>query len=402
VHKKISFIFAVCGVFLLFLGGIGVARGQSVPDGGKKKQQLYFFYSPTCKECADARIKTIPFLQSRFGGELDIIQRDISLLENYKFYLSLRQAHPEAVFKDRWPVFYLGGNFLALESSETAEAFVRRAVGSSGSGREAGVKAAAVDIKKRFSRLGLPAVILAGLVDGINPCAFTVIVFFISFLALQGYSRKELILVGTVFILAVFCAYIMIGLGIFGFLYKLNHFWRLANAINFAAGIFSLIVGVLAVYDIIVFYFKGGNDKMALRLPSAVKAKIQGLIGSSYRRKKDAGSVESERRSLRAHVVTAFSTGFLVSLLESVCTGQMYLPTIVFVLKTAEFKAKACLYLLLYNLMFILPLAVILMVSLLGVTSNKMAGFVGRKVPLLKAAMAVIFFVMGFLLIRRS
>jgi hypothetical protein len=42
------------------------------------------------------------------------------------------------------------------------------------------------------------------------------------------------------------------------------------------------------------------------------------------------------------------------------------------------------------------------MVTLLGVTSNKMAAFVGRKVPLLKAAMAAVFFIMGFLLIRRS
>jgi len=400
MHKKISSIFAVCAISTLFFFGVSNAQEQPAEGGGKK--QLYFFYSPTCKECADARIKTIPVLQSRFGGELEIIQRDISLLENYKFYLSLRQAHPEAALKERWPVFYLEGSFLSAESSETAEAFVRRVAGSGGHGREPGADATAVDIKKRFSGLGLLAVLFAGLVDGINPCAFTVIVFFISFLALQGYSRKELVSVGAVFILAVFCAYIMIGLGIFGFLYKLNHFWQLANTINFAAGVFSLVVGGLAVYDIIVFYFKGGNEKMALRLPSAVKAKIQELIGSSYRRKKDPGPAERERRSLRAHTVTAFSTGFLVSLLESVCTGQMYLPTIVFVLKTTEFKAKACFYLFLYNLMFILPLGVILMVTLLGVTSNKMAAFVGRKIPLLKAAMAAVFFIMGFLLIRRS
>ena len=124
MHKKISSIFAVCAISTLFFFGVSNAQEQPAEGGGKK--QLYFFYSPTCKECADARIKTIPVLQSRFGGELEIIQRDISLLENYKFYLSLRQAHPEAALKERWPVFYLEGSFLSAESSETAEAFVRR------------------------------------------------------------------------------------------------------------------------------------------------------------------------------------------------------------------------------------------------------------------------------------
>ena len=41
-----------------------------------------------------------------------------------------------------------------------------------------------------FKRITFWAIIMAGLVDGINPCAFAVIVFFISFLAVYKYSRQ--------------------------------------------------------------------------------------------------------------------------------------------------------------------------------------------------------------------
>ncbi len=394
-YKKTGLILAMCGAFMLFLGGTGAVHGQPAENGGKR--QLYFFYSPTCKECADARMKILPSLRELFGGKVSVVERDISLPEEYKFYLSLRRQHHDALRNDHWPVFFLEGEFLSGDDAESPESFVRRVMQDGAAAVKTGSGAAAADIKNNFAGLGLLAVVSAGLVDGINPCAFTVIVFFISFLALQGYSRKELVFVGTIFILAVFCAYVMIGLGIFGFLYKLNRFWQVANSINLVFGIVSLALGAAAVYDIVVFYFRGGGDKMVLRLPSAVKARIQGVIGDTYRRGKDR-----QRLSLRAHALTAFSTGFLVSLLESVCTGQLYLPTIVFVLKTAEFKAKACFYLFIYNIMFILPLAAVLTVALLGVTSARMASFVGRKIPVLKAAMAAVFFIMGFLLIRRS
>jgi len=393
---RVNLVLAVCGIFLLSLGCISAARAQPVQDKGKK--QLYFFYSPTCRECADARMTTLPSLRSLFGEKIDVVELDISLPEQYKFYLSLRRQYYYALQNDPWPVFFLEGQFLSGKSKEPPESFVSRIIQNGGAAGKTGSGSAPVDIKDNFAGLGVLAIVSAGLVDGINPCAFTVIVFFISFLALQKYSRKELLFVGAVFILAVFFAYVMIGLGIFGFLYKLNRFWQVANAVNFVFGIFSLALGVAAVYDIIVFYSRGGGDNMALRLPAAVKARIQGVIADSYRKGEDPCP---ERRSLRAHAVTAFSTGFLVSLLESVCTGQMYLPTIVFVLKTAEFKAKAWFYLFLYNIMFILPLAAVLTVALFGVTSSRMASFVSRKIPVLKAAMAAVFFIMGFLLIRR-
>jgi cytochrome c biogenesis protein CcdA len=92
-------------------------------------------------------------------------------------------------------------------------------------------------------------------------------------------------------------------------------------------------------------------------------------------------------------------TGALVSLLEAVCTGQMYLPTITFILKLSPFKFQAFIYLLLYNLMFILPLLAVFFFALLGMTSQQFAQFMRKNLVTIKVFMAILFFTLGLVLI---
>jgi hypothetical protein len=78
-----------------------------------------------------------------------------------------------------------------------------------------------------------------------------------------------------------------------------------------------------------------------------------------------------------------------------VCTGQVYLPTIIFVTGVPELRANAFLYLVLYNLMFIVPLIVIFVLVYLGTTYLQLAGFMRRHVALVKALTAVLFTSLG-------
>ena len=55
-----------------------------------------------------------------------------------------------------------------------------------------------------FSQITLWAIIGAGLADGVNPCAFAVIVFFVSFLAAYKYTKKEIVIVGSAYCAAAF------------------------------------------------------------------------------------------------------------------------------------------------------------------------------------------------------
>jgi cytochrome c biogenesis protein CcdA len=56
-----------------------------------------------------------------------------------------------------------------------------------------------------------------------------------------------------------------------------------------------------------------------------------------------------------------------------VCTGQVYLPTIGYIMTIAELRVHAFFNLVLYNIMFIIPLVGVFVAAFFGVTSEKMA-----------------------------
>jgi hypothetical protein len=256
-----------------------------------------------------------------------------------------------------------------------------------------------VDLVKRFKSFRPLAIVSAGLIDGINPCAFTVIVFFISFLAFQGYRRAQMAIIGMSFIFAVFLTYLLLGLGLFSFIYKVRGFWLVTKTINYLIGAFSLVLGFFAVSDFVKYKKTGDTEGLVLQLPKVVKNRIHAVIGMHYRKGKGE---EARKRSVLRLAISAVVTGFLISLLEAVCTGQVYLPTISFVLKTTHLKAEAFGYLLLYNLMFALPLFIIFIFAVFGVTSQQFSNVLKKNMLAVKLLMAGLFFILGGFLIWRG
>ena len=137
---------------------------------------------------------------------------------------------------------------------------------------------------------------------------------------------------------------------------------------------------------------------MLLQLPQAVKNRIHKVIGLEYR-------VDRPKKVSGRHILGLASgaviTGFSVSILEAICTGQMYLPTIAFVLKSSHLKLQAFAYLLLYNTMFILPLLAVFVFALAGATSEDFGRFIKRHMLLVKLLMAALFFGLGMFLLWR-
>lgn len=248
-------------------------------------------------------------------------------------------------------------------------------------------------ILSRFESFTVYAVSLAGLLDGINPCAFTTIVFFISFLALSGYKRREMIFAGTFFTLAVFIAYILIGLGIFRFLRTLNQFHYIAVAVDILIGGIAFLLGILSIIDYARFKKTKDAKSVILKLPDALKHKIHSIIGYDFRKGK------SDRVILFKIAWIAFTAGLTVSILESLCTGQVYLPTIAFVLKMPDKGMHALGYLLVYNLAFIVPLIIVFLLGLFGMTSQSFTRFMERHLGVVKLSTAILFFVLGSILI---
>lgn len=98
-----------------------------------------------------------------------------------------------------------------------------------------------------------------------------------------------------------------------------------------------------------------------------------------------------EGAGLRAFVPVAFFTGAAISIIELACTGQVYLPTILFVLGVPELRARAALYLVLYNLVFVLPLVVVFVLAYFGTTSEQLGQFINRRAATVKLLTAGLF-----------
>ena len=190
---------------------------------------------------------------------------------------------------------------------------------------------------------------------------------------------------GAVFSVAVFLTYFAIGLGFFQFLRSIADLMKTLSLILYIIiAVIALIIGGLSVYDFVLIR-KGDLRDMKLQLPAALKRRIQLTI--------------SKRSRMRNYVFGTAVAGFVVSLLELACTGQVYLPTITWAVQDPSLRQFAYPLLVVYNLMFIVPLAAIIVLAYFGLTSQQLAAFLQRRAAVVKLVTAVFFFAMAGLLV---
>ena len=234
-----------------------------------------------------------------------------------------------------------------------------------------------------FSQITLWAIIGAGLADGINPCAFAVIVFFVSFLAAYKYTKKEIIVVGTAYCASVFLAYLLMGLGAFHALYAMKGFRYVTLAVQWGTIGLCVVFLALSLYDFIVYQRTKKSEKMLLQLPKSYKEYIHKVMRFFLRDK---------HSSMWRLMLAAAAVGFVVSGVEAVCTGQVYLPTCVVILKEAGSQSwKAAEYLILYNLMFVLPLVLVFVLTLCGKESATFNNWLKKHLGLSKFLLCCVF-----------
>jgi hypothetical protein len=389
--KKTILIFILLSAAILSYAGLSIGKSDELP-------KVLFFYSPGCHRCAQLKSEVNDLLTNKYQGKFTVEYRDISDIENYKMFLSL-QKNLGIERNLITPMIYVGSRFLDGTNSkdEVREAISRLVLNPFDSSAVPASDAKQIDIVSHFRSLGPAIIMSAGFADGINPCAFTTIIFFISFLSVQGYSKKRLLLSGSIFMLSIFVTYILLGAGLFVSLYKLKGFWNVSRIINIIIGAFSIFFGAMCLYDAILYKRTHSSDHLVMQLPKYLKNRIHAAIGSRYRVTKNAPPKGGQ--NFLAVISAALVVGFLVSILESACTGQLYLPTIVFVLKTAGSRFLAVWYLFLYNIMFMLPLGIIFVLCLVGVSTEVFTRIVGGNMIKIKVIMAVVFFILGIALL---
>jgi len=178
----------------------------------------------------------------------------------------------------------------------------------------------------------LPAVVVTGLLDSVNPCAFAVILLLIAFLFTLRQSRGRILQLGLVYIAMIFLVYFGIGLGLLRAV-------RLSGDPHFVARLGSWLLVGLGAVNLIEYFFP--NSPVKLHMPALAGEKANQLI---------------KQASFPATVMA----GFLVGLCTFPCSGGIYV-SIITLLNAKTTAAWGLVYLFLYNLIFILPLVVILL-----------------------------------------
>jgi len=238
--------------------------------------------------------------------------------------------------------------------------------------------------EESFLSLALGLVIGAGFLDGINPCAFSTIIFLISYLSLVGGTRKQIFKTGIVFSLAVFLSYFLIGLTFFSFAKIIMRNSFFSNFVNYLLLVFVTVLAVLSFIDYIRIR-KGRTKDVTLQLSASIKDKIRAKIRKFARKEK-------------AILGTTFILGVIIAGMELTCTGQVYIP-IVTMISEPEHRISAVLYLFIYNLAFIIPLIIIFLLTVFGVTSQRMSVFFRKNLASVKLGLVFLFILMAILII---
>lgn len=336
--------------------------------------QIKFYYSPQCVHCREIKYQLIPKLKQKYGSQIQMEEYDIlNQTENLKQILLLFKKFDKG--KARVPALQIGDRFLVGSEINLIE--IEKSMGS--------YKKTTLDPSPTATAaLSLPALgslILAGLIDGINPCAFATLLFFISYLHLQKKTAAELLKLGMLFIAGVFLAYFLLGLGLLHLILKMKLYHLFSSLFSQVLALGTLILAGISFYDFWIYHQTGNSQKLVLKLPQSFKMFSHLLIRKGF-------------QSMLAPGI--FAIGFAVAFIEAACTGQVYVPILGMLAKQGQIHAW--LYLLLYNFLFVLPLIAILLLSFMGLSSQKLQKIFQNQLGLIKLLTAVLFLVMSLVL----
>lgn len=343
-------------------------------DSGERQIEFYFFWSRQCAHCLEAH----PFVENlpQEFPWLRVHSAEVSTsAENARLYMKLAGMLGE----DAWSVpgfLFCGEMYVGYRSTETTGAMLRErllacrarltgdgmAVAPPGTGVVLPLLGA---IDLRGWSLPLATVMLAFL-DAFNPCAFFVLLFLLS-LMVHAASRPRMALVGGVFVL---CS----GLVYFVFMAAwLNAFLVVGELrlVTLIAGVLATAMAAINIKDF--FWFKRG---VTLSIPERAQpdlfARMRGLVSA---------------RNLTVMLAGTVMLALAANTYELLCTAGFPMIFTRLLTLTPLPTTTYYLYLVLYNVVYVLPLTAITAVFVFTLGARKLTVREGRVLKLLSGLM---------------
>ena len=223
-----------------------------------------------------------------------------------------------------------------------------------------------------LEKVTIPLLLTTAVVDSINPCAIGVLLLLLSVLIKHSKEKAKLVKITSIYIISVFIVYILAGLGLIGFQHILIQL-GFATYLGVAVGVLVIIMGLVEIKD---FWWYGKG--FSLMIPHKYVGKIQKMTAN-------------------VTATSAILLGIFVAIVELPCTGGPYLAITTILAKS--FDMLGFFYLVIYNIIFVLPLVIISFLAYYGTNIIKMDKWKDRKKKWMRLAAGLVMVALGIFLI---
>jgi len=346
---------AILSAILVGIAFAAIAQEAAGPeDGAARRVELLFFHETGCPHCA--RVETfLDSIESEYP-ELTILDYEIHDPDAQDLLDRLLSAY--GVELGPVPMLFIGdvasveGVFYGLRdephatAGRTEEFAIREAI-------ELAIQTEAVSPLDRVAdvtggglaeTLTIPALVLAAAADSVNPCTFAVLVLLLGTLIVAGRKGKTL-QIGIAFIAAIYVSYFLMGIGIFSAIQSAG----VQRPFILAVSSLAILLGLWNMKD----YFAYGKW-FTIEVPQRWRPIVKRLTSSVV------------------SIPGALLVGVLDSLFLLPCSSGPYIAILALLSKTTS-RTTGILYLLLYNLIFVLPLVAIMLAIHFGYTTTARA-----------------------------
>ena len=342
---------------------------------------IYEFYQPGCSHCTNVDNSGILEKVAEIEG-VTLTKLDIRTPEGYDKYeyyhdivKDMPRGTPLAVIECDNEINYLVGDSPIIENLEQVaktcttenqtisiidkfKGFLQTCFNSD------------INAKGKLGTIGLSALVIAAIIDSINPCAFGVLLFLMLSLLNLGSSKRAL-KAGLLYSLIVFIVYFLAGLGIFKIIQSVA---IIKDWIYLIVGILVLILSLIEFRD---FYYATKGKESILRISPKIKPFI-------------------EKYSKKGTILAIMTLGVVVAIFELPCTGGIYIAIISLLSQTPEY---AVLYLIIYNIIFVLPLIIITLLIYKGASPENLQKWSNTERSWMKLTAAIIMLILATFLL---
>ncbi len=342
------------------------------------RKMLVYFYSTTCSGCNHLKNETDVF-SVLAENEVDIVRVNIANQENLQLFYSY--GYEYGYPKVSTPMIFSGDKY--YNSAETIEKNLDEII-ENASNPLLDVELRNVDTSKYEGFAGTMLILAAGLIDGVNPCAMAMLILFISLLIGVSSSKSKLISVSFAYIFGLFITYFSLGAFLLGFIRYLDPY---VSNLSFYINIFIILLSLF------LFFFNFHDFIVAKREEyGKIKNQLPKRIQKFNKKVIKFFTDSLNNKNIIFVYLISFSLGVIISLTEFLCTGQVYLPIILMIAHNPQTsEVNGLLYLLLYNIMFVLPLVILASIAIKTQSVMETSNKIREKMHLIKLITGLLF-----------